>query len=303
MRKHLYVRSVACQGYLDPNIVLDDTIKQHILDNRFYHRPKEEKPVPITTQINNYNQIINIIQRMPPEQKINHYIANQNNELLEYEDRLENSYRIIAKKLDTDKVKGFQLLKEDLYDVVDENLTDMGKNVKTFNLMYDQVADKINIYYGGVWNAMAPDKAMRFMLSAIQSFYLNSYECYVIRNIETNTQNNLHTKAEFRDRLVDYYTFLVCFGLVPFTSGRQDLDNLIEEDMAEKYYNLFLKTKEGVTDRTRQQAKDNMYNLIKKKTKTNIQDLNESIMKIIKADAEFHMTILSDNIIDLPVTK
>lgn len=298
MRKHLFARSTLCQGTLDPTIVLDDAIKQHILDNRFYHRPKDEKPVPITTQINNYNQIINIVQRMPPEQKINHYITNQNNELLDYEDRVEDNYKVIAKKLDTDKLKGFQLLREDLYEVVDENLSGMGKNIKTFNLMYDQIADKINIYYGGVWNAMAPEKGMRFMLSAIQSFYLNSYECYVIRNIENNPQNNFHTKAEYRDRLTDYYTFLVCFGLDPFTSAKEDLNDLIQQDMAEKYYNLFLKTKEGVTDRARQQAKDDMYNLIKRKTKTNIQDLNESIMQIIKADEEFHMTILSGNLID-----
>jgi hypothetical protein len=61
MRTHLD-RKTKCPGYVDYEIVLTDSVKQHILENRVY-RPKIEQEVVLKhitiqnnhiTQINNY---------------------------------------------------------------------------------------------------------------------------------------------------------------------------------------------------------------------------------------------------------
>lgn len=288
MRKHLYSRNTVCQGLLDPSILLDDTMKEHIMNNRIYHKPKEEKP---TTIINNYNQINNLVQQMDAIDKIQYCNDYNKKELIDFEDAMEDKYTPTATKLNEDKLKGFQLVWGNLLEMIDDALF-YGKNVDKFNFLYDVNSNKIKVYCGGEWKSMLFEIGVQFMLSVVQSFYLNSYECYVIRNIESNSQNNFHAKAEYRDRLVDYYKFLVCFDIKPFSSAHHDLENLLEEDMAEKYYNLFLKTKEGVTARMCQQVQRKVYSIIKEANKTNIQDLNKSIMEIIKVDTEFKTKFL-----------
>jgi hypothetical protein len=266
---------------------LDDNIKEHILNNRFYHRPKEEKPVPIHTQINNYNQINNIVQQIDTIEKIKHCNDFTKKEMIDFEDHIEDMYISKANKLDKDKFKGFQLTWTNLRQMIDETLLNCGKNVETFNFVYNDKADKIAIYHGGEWKPMFFDVGVSFMLSAVQSFYLNSYECYVIRNIENNTEINCHTRAEFRDRLKDYYKFLVCFDFYPFSKGEYDFDSLIDGDIAPKYFNMYLKVKEDTTTRECQKVREEIYTIIKRNSKINIQDFNKTIMNMLQVNPEF----------------
>lgn len=50
MQRHLYGRDKECQGEVE-DIELTDEIKESIIKNRIYHRPKEPEPI-ITININ-----------------------------------------------------------------------------------------------------------------------------------------------------------------------------------------------------------------------------------------------------------
>ena len=89
------------------------------------------------------------------------------------------------------------------------------------------------------------DTGIKQLISLVKSYYLDSYEIYLIRNLHS-TQKPKANFWQLKDHLIIYYQFIAVFELEPYITSLQD-DEVVghrlleyESDFLSKtYYKLY----------------------------------------------------------------
>lgn len=299
MRDHLYKKKTPCPKS-QRDIDLTEEIKDYILQNRVYHIPTPPPPPPvvqqninnntINQQINNYNQINNFVSSMDLETKLEKFMNHKNIQITDFEDGIEERFSNHVDKLEGNKVNNYQLDLQSLMEVFDD-VTTIKDNVENFNIYYDEIPNKLNIFCNGKWKSFLLDVGIKKMIDIIQGYYLDAYECYMIRKLHTTTSSHI------KDRIEEYYKFLACFGVWPFAHCRSNGEILSGEedacfDLSDTWYNVYNRVKDRITmtecNRIRKQVRE----IVKRNTKSNIMDLNKMIMDMLHVDQDFKNTII-----------
>jgi hypothetical protein len=299
MIRHLYQRSVPCHGEVE-DLELTEEIKQCIIKNKIYHRPKEKEQsntTIINNVIQNYNSFNSMISVIDVADRIMHLSKFKNTPIIDLEQSVEDKYCDIAKKLDNNSYKlGFEMNHEDMLETIDD-VSNTKKNLQNFNIIYDTISDKIKIYEGE-WEEYMLTKGVRKIITAIKDYYWDAYECYLLRKL--NSSSNAFEKQRCRELLKEYYHFISCFEIDPFAKDRCDSEILGDEsgnsyDVSDTYYPLYTKEKDniGKTKSIPKEMKKKVIDIIKRNTEKNIKNLNREVYDIFSMEDGFRNIIMS----------
>ena len=301
MSRHLNLLKKNCPA-TNNDIELTDEIKNYILENRIYKIPKVINNTPQHI-INNYNQNINYINNMDNMEKINKIIKIKNIELMDLDDKIDYTYQSTVYKLKNNKFKDFQLKFQNIMEIIDEITTI--NDISQLNILYDEILNKIKIFCEGEWKSLLFEIGINDIIYKLQSIYLNSYECYLIRKI-FNDSSNYRYAAELEDSLMDYYKFLAWFDILPYVYEKNNNKILYNNDhdlfrnMCDNFdisniyfdkYNIIL-SKINKTEQNK--VKRGIENIIRKNTKSFFLDLNKKLLDSFNNDNEFKQEFIKD---------
>lgn len=303
MRKH-FNKKKPCPKVKNV-IELTDDIKEHILANKIYIIP-EEKPVSINNHIinnyiNNNNIITNYISNLDTIDKLNKYMNHTKQELIDFEQSVEERYTSRVKRLEINDFKyGFALKTDDLLEIIDD-ISSMFKNnnIDYFNIIYDKATNKLKYYDCGVWEEYLINSGLTKIITTIQSYYLDTYECYLIRNIINDFDESYVKISRYNELLQEYYKFIGFFDVAPYIRDKHDgeiLNNHLETyDIEEKYYPMYIKIRDKSTKSEINFIKRSVIDIIKRNTSRNINELNTRVFNLFQMDETFKKTFLIQN--------
>ena len=278
MQKHFYEKKKACQGIKD-NIELTEDIKDAVMKNRRYHLPHVVQQPPQTTNIyqniTNYNQINNVIGKMDVIDKLSKYITHRGESLLDFDDHVSQTYQVTIEKLDMDAYRDFSMSPKTFLEIIDTLTT--YESIENLNVLYDEQSQRIKIVEFGSWRSKMLESGVDEILLKIQSGYLDYYEEYLLRKCH---DANTYTMQLIKERLEDYYKFLVCFDLDPCV---KDIKYL-EDSKTEVIYNLYRRLKNELRKADETKVRREVTRIIRRNCKANIIELNKKIMDLIQVD-------------------
>ena len=300
MRKHLYQLKKSCPGSRRDIIITED-IKTYILENRVFKPITKDKrdsqDKQIKTIINTYNTVNNFIANMSATNKLERYLEHQGTKLQEFEDSVEdlykNRYDIMGKKSLSSPI--IKLKHEHFLEFVDE-VSNVTSRLDQFNIMYDPKVNKILLYESGVWQESLAIQGMRQVIECIKSYYLDAYECYLIKNIKLPGTNSFR-RQECLDLLKDYYMFLVAYDIIPYVFNKTDGDILetlesSSDSLEVEFYDRYQVINDKITKGEILKIQRDVLDIIKRNTSRNIEELNLKLTDLFRMDSNFKSSLL-----------
>jgi hypothetical protein len=286
MYKHLHKLLKPCPA-IHQDIVLTDEIKQYILDNRVYRPPKQTEHQVINQQINNYQLVVNYINKKDFQDKITQYLEYTKENLQDYTNTVEQHYQNKLDKLESEGFRQDRTLTCDaLIDVLDTCTS--SQNVHKMNLMYDKVLDKLQIYEDE-WTSHHFEAGVQELISSIQCVYLDKYEEYLLKQYN---DASMFDRQCIEEALTEYYQFLETFDAVPYIKTSQEAwIHDIQEGYIGKVYN---KVKDEMKGSVQKTIKKRVFNVIKTNCHQSLLELNKQMMELIKMDETFKNNIMNE---------
>ena len=293
MNKHLYQVKKPCPGS-KATIELTDTIKQHILDNRVYHIPKQPKQKIINQTINNYNTMNNFINNIDVIEKLTKYMEHKNQELISFDDAIDSRFSARVQQLDhtSDHSEHVELVKEDLLKVIDavSNICTQLPKMESFNMLYDAKMNRLKFYDNGEWTEQLILSGIQFMLKAIQDSYLEQYEFYLIRKIIADP--SMMVRQRCRNLLEEYYKFIGALQVEPAVKTVESDGEILDTsststETCEEFRTLYNKQRTSVSQRECNTLKKDILDIIKGNSKRNISELNKCVLDLFQMDDAF----------------
>jgi hypothetical protein len=319
MRIHLYVNKKVCPG--SKNLLdLTDDIKLCIMENRVYHIPTPDPIVPVNTIHNNFNNVIHqyhqytaIISNMDVFEKLNRVIEYKGLEIVDFEDSVDTKYQRKVYRLENNGYKDFQLKHDDLLEIINEVSLCESASFEDFNILYDKKIDRLKFYAHGSWKETLVHTGLQQMLNILKSYFLDAYECYIIRKIREFEAALEHKQKEHcLELLNEYYHFIACFDVEPFIQGKSDQEilhsdapnsNGVNNDTGnafsinDDYSGVYRKICENVTRADMNKLKRNVLNIIKQNTIRKVEDLNKCVLNLLHVEQEFKDNIMQNLIV------
>jgi hypothetical protein len=314
MQRHFFSKKKECPGSAS-KIELTDDIKQEVLQNRIYHNPDENNQMQIS--INNFNIMNNFVANMDVVQKLQQLTQYKQLEVMDFESKVEDTYHRDIQRLESNSFKrDFMLKNSDFYDIVD-TLTQVirGRNRKTFiefiSFMYDNKKKRIKVYAGEKWEDYLVDKGLTYLVDTIASYYLEVYECYLIRKMTNIEHKSTYLYADFLKCLQDYYTFLACFDVDPYVKHKYDNQVLYNKDDAEyhqkpskddfqaynvceRFHRVYTDIYDAVTNAGKKEIHKKVLDIIKVNSKENVKELDSEVVGLIRLDEEFKKNLMKN---------
>ena len=302
IRRHFYNLKKTCPATKN-DIELTDEIKNYILNNRIYKIPKQTYVQNIiNNNINNYNQINNLIANMDNLDKVNKFIKYKNIELTDLEESMNDNFHNKVYKLKHNKYKDFQLNLQNIMEIFDEITTI--NDINKLNILYDDILNKIKIFCDGEWNSFLIDNGIKDIIHKIQSYYLDIYECYIIRKIINEI--NLRYISELNETLNEYYKFLAWFDITPYVYEKNNnkimfnsdndkyFENSNDYSISDEFYNKYTIIATKLNKYDINKVKKGIEMIIKKNSKSFIIDLNKKILNSFNDDESFKTQFINE---------
>jgi hypothetical protein len=297
MRRHLLKRAKSCP---DRNgLTLTEEIAETVLANHEYHRPKQPTQVINNNNNNIFNMVTNIVNSMEFDEKMRRVLDYRQEKTLDFEDGLEKKFAYRVEKLENDKFSsGYFLTLDDLFKIINDVTLLKDDGLEEFNVLYDKVIKRFRFYRCLEWESFLEDIGSKELISLIKSYYLDTYEKYLIRNLHVDRDTGLN-RIKIKEHLEIYYRFISIFDLTPSITDCVDEEilghRLVENNdtyLAETYVKLFQEEKNRVKSSDKLSVKRKIVNIVKENTTQNLQKLNKAIMEILRVDDIFRDTLL-----------
>ena len=296
IRKHFYNTQKSCQARLN-NIELTDEVKICILENRRYSIPKKQCNL-FNQTVNNYHMLNNFLVQMDPHFKLDKFLEYEKLQHLDYEDVLEERFSKRVLRLENGQGKAPYVLDlNSLLNVIDVATKIDSEQLERFSVIFDKKVGRLGIYRGGEWESFIDEIGTRELVSLIKSYYLNTYELYLIKNI--HHQESTMNRIILNEHLEIYYKFIAAFDLSPSILGLEDkevLDQVLvssnDHFLEERYINLYNKIKQEQKTSDRLQIKKRLSKIVKNNSCHNVDLLNKAILDILKIDDTFKDQLL-----------
>ena len=315
IKRHFYVKKKQC-ATIKSMVVLTDEIKEHILEYRKYiFGSTEKKPDGVMlNMINNYNTnntINNIVSGIEVIKKLTKYTDYKNIETIDFDDSVENKFAHKARRLEKNQYKQvLSINNDDLLQIIDQvSKVSDANTFEDLNIIYDPKLDKLKIF-DGEWKEFLLLKGVKTIVETIQTYYLDAYECYLIRRNRDDTVS-LSSRNQCLELLEVYYKFISVFDIEPYIKGKSDNKILYSSDderydidyeshdienhsIVDKLYPLYCKTRDKIKKTEANSIIKSVVDIIKRNSSVNIEELNMKITELFNMDREF-ATILWNN--------
>lgn len=160
------------------------------------------------------------------------------------------------------------------------------------------------IYEAGLWEDLLVNSGIKKVIQMVQLYYLNSYECFLIRKILSDTVTAFQ-KQQYRELLKLYYKFIGCFYVAPYVKERHDNAVLYNEDderrdsgleeytIEEDFLPLYDRVVGKMTRSESNAMKKEVLDIIKRNSLKNVEDMNKKLLDLFNMDQGFKETILA----------
>lgn len=280
-----------------PNrVALTDEIRNHIIHHRVYIVPAP--PVETPKNVNIQNMVF--LNNMDAINKIMKYIGHQNKTLVNFYDHAEGLF----------SEKDVTFKKPDIIETIDiaSSLQSMQSHTKftTLNVMYDDNDGKIKIYDNEEWHEYLPLKGVQEMINVLQAVYLERYECYLIRKIQSGSES-LHTRQRAREDLEEYYKLISAIDKKPYIFERCDSEIMYDTDddrfgtgvdrysIEEEFMPLYNKAKNQIHAKETNAIIKEITTILKRNTKNNVRQLDMKIRELFIKDEAFKSILMADS--------
>lgn len=293
VHNHLYNRKKICPA-LENDIELTDEVKEYILLNRIY-RVKVEPNITFNTQIINNNNIMNnTINNMNDIEKIEKHFNHKDIQLKPLFTLCDEKYSRDIKKLQ--KANGnltHCLSKEELYDTI-EKIVKINDLDDIFYVI-DSKSNSLILYDDSGWELKRLLPGIKIILNTIKDSYLDIYEKYLIRNIETGRITPRGVSI-CKENLEIYYKFIISLEFLPYVYDQcscnilDKIDCICNEsnfDLCDEYMKLYKDVKINMKQSEINKTIREIIELIKHNYKNNIKKLNTEILEFIRVDKNY----------------
>lgn len=291
IRRH-FNRIKVCPDHND--IILTDDIKEHVYQHHIYHKPT--KPTT-STVINNFNLLSNLVNQLDLYEKLEYLLEYQDKKMVDFEDCLEQRFEHRVNRLESDKFNGGYLL-DDLFGIINDATKIDKSKIENFNIIFDKVIKRFRVYRGKSWSTYLEENGAKEIISLIKSYYLDTYEIYLIRNIHTEKTIDIN-RIKLKDHLMTYYQFISVFDLIPSIQDQSDMDvlghRIIEESqyyLGETYVKMYFDLKNKMKSYEKNKIQKRVINIIKENTLLNLMTLNQVILELLKVDESFRTELI-----------
>lgn len=290
MNNHLNKKKKPCITTYN-NIELTKEIKDYILDNRIYKIPKPESEAKLITQhIATTNALNKFIDNMDTLDKLAHVVNYSKVALIDFEDHVESTFSKQATKLENMDYKyGYDLSQDNILRIVDEVTRNSNSQ---FNLMMDKRFKRLKMYRSKKWESFLLDIGILELMKIIKSNILDSYEIYLIKQLEI-INGNVRDRNQYSNNLLDYYKFIAALNFMPLVCGKTDDEILCNDNSTNNYrlemiyMDIYNGVQKNVTNVYRQRIKKTIVDIVDKNTLENIHELNKTVIKLANSDIEF----------------
>jgi hypothetical protein len=294
MRKHL-TRSKPCAN--ENNLDLTEEIRQVVLQDHQYHPPVKREPH--VTNIINYNTLNKFVLNMSFDEKMTHVMDYQQKKLLDFEDNLENHFEHRIARLEGNKYRsGYFLSEDDLFQIINDVTKINKEHLEQFNIFYHKAVKRFQLYRGTTWESYIEDIGAKELVSLIKSYYLNTYELYLIRHLHGEEARPLN-RSRLKEHLDIYYRFIAVFELPPAVCDEDDQEILghrlkenIDNYLGETYMKLYSEQKKLLKTSEANRVKRKIINIIKENTIHNISELNQVVFEILKVNESLRQQVI-----------
>jgi hypothetical protein len=215
--------------------------------------------------------------------KLQKYVDHRNLEIIDFEKYVQDKYSSISNKLQKNTIKYIEFKKDDFLELIDEvtNILN-GKNIEHLNLLYDHKINKLAIYNDDSWEEYLLTSGVKRIISIIKENYLDSYESYLIFQIDNSSE---YKKQQCYELLDEYYRFISCFDIKPTVIGYHDIP---KHDL---YMSRYKRIFEKITKSEMTNIKKEVLDIIKINSIRNVDEMNKYIMELLNADENFKKKI------------
>jgi hypothetical protein len=200
--------------------------------------------------------------------------------------------------LKSNQFRNYQLEPSQIVGLIDNGTKNTSDTVENMNVLYDKKLKKIGIYVNEKWDTYLLDNAVIKVMEYYKEILLDEYELYTIRKIYSYDTIN---KSYFEGNLGILYNFLAHFDLQPHVIEAElsDIDIIgreLRENNPMYLFDHYTAECVRITKTLKKGQKNEMRKNILDKILTNsshsVDDLNKTILGIIKVDDEFKNKIL-----------
>lgn len=303
MRRHLYHSVRPCPG-TKSYIELTEEVKGCVMDNRIYREPVAPVTPSITNIINNNQTIMNYIANLDTKTKLTNYMAYNNTELTDFEQKVEDVTSKYATAFQDRRLldkEPRRLEQSKLLDTVHLITKSSMPDKSDMVIFFDFDLDRVYYYVCNKWEEHNINEGLEYLIDCMVSNCFDYYELYLIRKLQNCRAAN---QAELEDSLEEYYKFTATFNIKPAVRGKCDaavLHNPDESDyeddpfgdpvethrIADKYNDMYERVKLALTSAQKRELVKSVVDIIKKSSKTNAKELNKSIANLIVRDENF----------------
>ena len=302
---HFYKLKKPCPSTHN-DIELTEVIKKHILDNRIYHIPKKEDTQKTVQNIITYNNTMNnFVNNMDTIEKLNKFLKHTQTKLIDFSNHVED--RLQCRIEEIQQGEDIQLGKDDIMDLVDSVSKSASKQMQEFNILYDDKAKKLRMYDDGEWTDYFTPKGVKLVIKAIQEYYLEHYECHLIRKLELN-KTSMRERQHIDELLQDYYIFIASFDIEPMVMTKRNRDILYDKftpewsscnanaSLKDKYMDIYKKLKDTIPQKDVNVVRKHVVDILKQNTRHNIEKLNKNVVNLFNIDESFKELILKKGV-------
>ncbi len=276
---------------------LTDEIKGWVLQNRVYTPPPPPpQPARVThhTTINNVNNIIAGIDVLEKLQLLmSHKYPTQT--LLAFDTKVKEEFKDRAARIEeVVEEEGTDLSQlEHLLKVIDQACNVQRSSFDDFCVAFDTMKRLQISEEGGVWKDFVVEQGVQRIVATVQEVFLNSYEMHLMRTIITNPSH--YVKQVFNEKLAAYYKFLGALDLQPFarelrydsTASGNTTSQSTSRDKLQGFEKTYDKVVGELKLRERKDIKKQVTDIVTSSAKRNVDDLNRSMLEMLRADAAF----------------
>lgn len=283
MKRHLYNLKKICPGFQN-NIVLTEEIKSSILENRVCDT--HFLNVKATPSLN----LNSLVLDMDTCDKLKNILEWKNESPINYGDLVESTNLEKIQNLENRGYRfGFQLDYNNIYEIVDQSIQIKNKEeICKMNLHYIPELGKIAIYHDDEWTNYLYDIGLNKVINIIRNYYLESYEKYMLYKIFVDKNASAFECNEYKNRLNQYFRFLVVFDLYPSSKDLVNEDCLVGFSHEKSFF---------ISDHCMDRYNEQKENL----KKSEIASIRKQIGDIIKTNSIANVKMLNKYVINLAV--
>lgn len=317
MKQHFYRRKKPCSP-VEAEIELTEEIKQKVLTCRTFKQPKcednelELKSAQVINQaqvINNFNTLNSFVNNIDPLTKLKEYLAYKKVDMLPLDRDVDILYETKRLRLENNTFV-HEHHNEDILQIIDRISKVKESDLSDFNIMYDKDMNKFIIYESGDWQELLAATGVQSVIKTIKDYFWDTYECFIIRNIESGGTTNCAWMMELLEK---HYRFLACVDVEPYIVDKPNNKILYTCDADEywsdpeftdtnahsiqdRYMPKFHYFQKQLSKKEKDDAKKAVIDIIKRNTRKCIMNLNKVIISIMDADEQFKKSIISGHV-------